>query len=699
MQDELCRHIKTNGLQCHSPALAPAILRVRRPSPTGARYPLPCEAAHWFTGALPPLILLGIKNIGEVSIEDFVSAPDNSDKAGNSSADSPTDHSIQSATAAPVLTEEPAFTPPEPPRPPQPAGRKLLPIILPIIIAACLLAIVAVVFKRSPQLSAPWPQSYDPAHSWLLSAALAALPLLVLLVAMAGLRIKGHIAALIGLGTALAVALVVFHMPARLALLATGLGAGYGLFPICWIVVPVLFLYQLTVRSGRFAQLQDCLVGVTPDGRLQLLLIAFAFGAFFEGAAGFGTPVAVCGTILIGLGFPPLQAAGLALLANTAPVAFGALGTPIIALHGVTNLDTLLLSRVIGRLLTPFCILVPFWLIWAFAGFGAMVEVWPAILAAGIVFGGTQLFIATFHGPWLVDIAASVISMAALIVFFRVWKPKRILNATCKDVTREPLPINTNNGKIILRAALPWIVLTLCVVLWGMPRFSQGIDAATSIKIPIKGLHQVVLRMPPAVPAPTAEAAVFNFNWLSATGTGIFLAAVLAGLLMGMRPRAIAHVFLETMVTVRFTLVTIAALMAIGFITRYCGMDAALGLAFARTGTFYPFFGTLIGWIGTASTGSDTSSNVLFGSLQKLTAQQLNVSPYLMASANSAGGVMGKMVAPQSIVVATTATESYGSEGSILRFVFLHSFALACLVGLLVSMIAYSPSFTRFILR
>jgi lactate permease len=595
-----------------------------------------------------------------------------------------------------VLTEEPAFTPPEQHHPPHRTGQKhSLPSA---IVAAALLALLIVVFKQSAKLTAPWPQSYDPAHAWLLSAALAALPLLVLLVAMAGLRIKGHIAALAGLATALAVALLVFHMPARLALLATGLGAGYGLFPICWIIVPVLFLYQLTVRSGRFAQLQDCLVGVTPDGRLQLLLIAFAFGAFFEGAAGFGTPVAVCGSILIGLGFPPLQAAGLALLANTAPVAFGALGIPIVALHGVTNLDTLLLARVIGRILTPFCLIVPFWLIWAFAGFGAMIEVWPAILVAGATFGATQLLVATFHGPWLVDISASVISMTVLIAFFHVWKPKRILNASCMDVTHETLSINTNGSKVILRAALPWIVLTLCVVLWGMPRISQWLDT-TSIKIPITGLHQMVLRMPPAVPAPAAETAIFNFNWLSATGTGIFVAAILAGLLMGMRPRAIGQVFLETMMSVRFTLVTIAALMAIGFITRYCGMDATLGLAFARTGVFYPFFGTLIGWIGTASTGSDTSSNVLFGSLQKLTAQQLNISPYLMASANSTGGVMGKMVAPQSIVVATTATETYGSEGNILRFVFLHSFVLACLVGLLVSMIAYWPALTHLVLR
>jgi len=596
-----------------------------------------------------------------------------------------------------VLTEEPAFTAPQQPRSPQ-APKSTRPLLT-AAIAACLIAAAAVVFQRTPPLTAPWQQSYAPTRSWLLSAAWAALPLLVLLVAMAGLKIKGHIAALAGLATALTVALAIFHMPARLALLATGLGAGYGLFPICWIVVPVLFLYQLTVRSGRFALLQECLVGVTEDGRLQLLLIAFAFGAFFEGASGFGTPVAVCGTILIGMGFQPLQAAGLALLANTAPVAFGALGTPIVALHGVTGLDTLLLTRVIGRMLTPFCILVPFWLVWAFAGFGAMLEVWPAILIAGATFATTQLLVATFHGPWLVDIFASVISMGALIAFFRVWKPKRILNASRRDVTHEPRQPCASTTATVLRAAMPWIVLTLCVVLWGMPSFSLWIDHATAIKFPIAGLDKVVLRMPPAVPAPTAEPAVFNFNWLSATGTGIFVAAVLSGLLMGMKPLAIARVFYDTLINVRFTLITVAALMALGFITRYCGMDATLGLAFARTGAFYPFFGTLIGWIGTASTGSDTSSNVLFGSLQKLTAQQLHISPYLMVSANSAGGVMGKMVAPQSIVVATTATETYGSEGSILRFVFLHSLAFACLMGLAVSILAYWPSLTKLVLR
>jgi lactate permease len=515
---------------------------------------------------------------------------------------------------------------------------------------------------------------------------------------MAGLRIKGHLAALAGLATAFAIALIVFHMPLRMAFLATGLGAGYGLFPVCWIVFPVLFLYQLTVRAGRFALLQDCLVGVTSDSRLQLLLIAFAFGAFFEGTGGFGTPVAVCGSILIGLGFRPLQAAGLALLANTAPVAFGGLGIPIVALHGVTGLDTLLLSRVIGRMLAPFCMLVPFWLVWAFAGFSAMLEVWPAILVAGSTYGIVLLLVSTLHGPWLADITASAITISVLIAFFHVWKPKRVLNPMLVDITNHPRPGSTAQSGLILRATMPWAVLALCVVLWGMPRFSQWLDTI-SLRIPIGGLHQLVLRMPPAVPAPAAETAIFNFNWLSATGTGIFVAALLAGLFMRLPLRSIADVFLRTLISIRFTVITIAALMALGFISRYCGMDATLGLAFARTGAFYPFFGTLIGWIGTASTGSDTSSNVLFGSLQKLTAQQLGISPYLMTSANSAGGVMGKMVAPQSIVVATTATQTYGSEGSILRFVLLHSIALACLMGLLASLIAYWPALNRLALR
>jgi lactate permease len=543
-----------------------------------------------------------------------------------------------------------------------------------------------------------WMQSYDPAHHWWLSTFWAALPLIVLLAAMIGLRLKGHVSALVALAVALVIAIGIFHMPVHLAALSTLLGAGYGLFPIFWIVFPVIFMYQLTVRAGRFGLLHECLVGVTEDSRLQLLLIAFIFGAFFEGAAGFGTPVAVCGTILIGLGFAPLQAAGLALLANTAPVAFGALGTPVIALHGVTGLDTLVLTRVVAMLLTPFCILVPFWLIWAFAGFRAMCEVWPAILVSGVTFGLTQFFVARLHGPWLVDISASVITLAIFILFLRVWKPKRILSAQRTDITALPRNLRRNHTSVVVRAAVPWLILTLFVTIWGTPRFTAWIDAITTLRLSVPGLDRIVYRVPPVVLHPQPEAATFVFNWLSATGTGIFVAAIIAALVMGLRYRAILHVFWETVVSTRFTMVTIAALMALAFVTRFCGLDCTLGLAFARTGAFYPFFGTLIGWLGTASTGSDTSSNVLFGSLQKFTAQQLGISPYIMASANSGGGVMGKMVAPQSVVVASTATGVYGSEGSILRFVFLHSFILACLMGILVSLFVYFPSLTKLIL-
>ena len=545
----------------------------------------------------------------------------------------------------------------------------------------------------------PWQQVYDPAHHWWLSTLWAALPLVVLLVTMIGLRMKAHLAALVTLASAIMVAVGIFHMPLKLAGIATGYGAAYGLFPIFWIVFPVMFLYQLTIRAQRFNLLQDCLQGVTEDSRLQLLLIAFCFGAFFEGAAGFGTPVAVCATILIGLGFAPVEAAGLALLANTAPVAFGSLGIPVIALHGVTGLDTLLLTRVISALLTPFCLIIPFWLVWAYAGFSKMLEVWPAILAAGGTFATTQFLVARFHGPWLVDISAAVLSIVALIYFLKFWKPKRILNARREDITHLPRALSTNRASIVMRAGLPWLILTLCVTIWGTPRFNHWLDALSSPHLHVRGLDGMVLRVAPVVPIPAIEPAIFLWNWLSAAGTGIFVAAIIAGICMDLRPGAMVEVLWRTMVLTRFTLMTIAALMGFGFVARYCGLDATLGLAFARTGIFYPFFGALIGWLGTASTGSDTSSNVLFGSLQKLTAQQLGISPYLMTSANSGGGVMGKMVAPQSVVVATTAAGIYGSEGTILRFVFLHSLALACLMGGLVALVVHSPLLMQLMLK
>jgi len=544
-----------------------------------------------------------------------------------------------------------------------------------------------------------WMQGYDPTGDWRLSTLLAALPIVVLLGAMAILRVKAHAAAVAGLLTALAVSIVIFHMPVRLALTAAAYGAGYGLFPICWIILPVIFLYDLTVKTGRFVTLQESLANITGDSRLQLLLIAFALGAFFEGACGFGTPVAVCGAILISLGFRPLQAAGLTLLANTAPVAFGGVGIPTVALHGVTGLDLMLLTKTISIILLPFCLLVPFWLIWAYAGFRAMVEVWPAILVSGGTFALVQFAVANLSGPSLAIIAASTSTIVVLILFLRFWRPKRVLNALGEDITgQKRLPFEHNAAKIF-KAWLPWLVLSVAVFAWGLPRFSHWLDSKTTFKVNVIGLNNLVFRIPPAVLRPAPERAVFTFNWATATGTGILIAAVLAGLLMGLGFRSLAGVFVKTLVNLRFTLITIAAMLAIGYITRYCGLDATLGLAFARTGALYPFFGTLIGWLGTASTGSDTSANVLFGSLQTMTAQQIGVSPLLMASANACGGVMGKMIAAPSIVVASTSTQTYGQEGSILRFVFLHSLALASLVGGFVYLMAYVQPLSSLIAR
>lgn len=569
-------------------------------------------------------------------------------------------------------------------------------IFLEAFVFLALIAAIIYLFKTNPA-AIHWAQGYNPTGSFVLSTLVAALPIVVLLGAMAILRLKAHIAALAGLATALLAATLIFHMPARLAFTAAAFGAGYGLFPVCWIILPIIFLYSLTVKTGRFVTLQQSLTGITADSRLQLLLIAFALGAFFEGTSGFGTPVAVCSAILISLGFKPLKAAGLSLLANTAPVAFGAMGLPLIALHGVTGLDQLALSHTTALILLPFDVLVPFWLIWVFAGFSAMLEIWPAILVAGVTFGAAQYLMATYSGPWLVAIVAAASTIVVLIVFLRFWQPRRILNVDLEDITGQARKHHGHNAATVFNAWLPWLVLSLTVFLWGLPHISAWMDVHSSIKIPVIGLNNAIQRVPPVVAAATKEAAVFNFNWLTATGTAVLLAALVAGLLMGLSLRALAVAFAQTIFKIRYTFVTIAAMMAVGYITRYCGLDATLGLAFARTGALYPFFGTLIGWLGTASTGSDTSSNVLFGSLQVITARQIGVSPVLMASANSAGGVMGKMIDAASIVVASTATNSYGQEGAILRFVFFHSLALAALAGIAVTLLAYVPLFASLI--
>ena len=543
-----------------------------------------------------------------------------------------------------------------------------------------------------------WPQSYDPLHNVALSTLCAALPVVVLLGTLAVLRVKAHVAALLGLATALAIAVSVFGMPVRMALGTAAYGIAYGLFPIGWIVLNVIFLYQLTEQRGLFAILRESITTITRDRRLQLLLVAFCFGAFFEGASGFGTPVAVTGAILIGLGFPPLLASGLSLIANTAPVAFGALGTPIIALQAVTELDLKRLSAMVGRQLPLFSVIVPFWLVWAFAGLRGTLEVWPAILVAGVSFAVPQFLISNWHGPWLVDVVAAVVSMGAVTLFLRFWRPRRHWGLEGEpDVTSQAGPAALSTD--VLRAWVPWIILSVIVFIWGLPQTKAMLDGISIVRVPVPGLHNLVQRVPPVVAVAKPEPAVYNLNWLSATGSGILVAALIAGLVMGYRPRELARAYGSTLKLVRFSLLTIAAMLAIGFTTRYSGLDATLGLAFARTGWLYPFFGTLLGWLGVALTGSDTSSNVLFGSLQRITAEQLGLSPILMAAANSSGGVMGKMVDAQSIVVASTATRWYGHEGEILRYVFFHSLVLACLVGLLVLLQAYVFPFTALVVR
>ena len=382
-------------------------------------------------------------------------------------------------------------------------------------------------------------------------------------------------------------------------------------------------------------------------------------------------------------------------------MAYGALGTPIIALQAVTGLDLLELSAMTGRILPFFSVIVPFWLVWAFAGFRGMMGVWPALLVAGVFFAIPQFLVSNFHGPWIVDIVASLVSMGALIFFLLRWHPKTIwgLEGELEDQTGEKRGNHGYGGAELRRAWMPWIILSILVFLWGLPQVKNLLNGISLIKIPVPDLHNMIMRVPPVVAKPTAEAAIFNLNWLSATGSGILVAGLISGLVMGFSPAAMLKVYGKTLLRIRFSLLTIAAMLAIGFTTRYSGLDATMGLAFARTGMLYPFFGTMLGWLGVALTGSDTSSNVLFGSLQRISAEQIGISPTLMASANSAGGVMGKMIDAQSIVVASTATQWYGHEGDILRYVFFHSVALAALVGLLVFLQTYVPPFTLLVVR
>lgn len=538
-----------------------------------------------------------------------------------------------------------------------------------------------------------WSQNYAPTGGIGTSALIAAIPVLILLGLLAFWHVRAHIAAMIALSVALAIAITVYGMPAPLAFAAAGYGAAFGLLPIGWLILNAIFIYQLSVETGQFAVLQKQIAGISGDRRIQALMLAFCFGAFIEGAAGFGAPVAISGALMIGLGFKPLEAAKLALIGNTAPVAFGSLGIPLTTMAPLTGLDVLDLSAMVGRQLPFFSLIVPFWLVAAQAGWRGMIQVWPACLVAGATFGSMQFLVSNFHGPWLVDIIAAAAAMAAVVVLMRFWKPAEIqANTTAAQDSKLQTQNHAAETGAPWRAWLPWLFLTGFVFMWGLPFVKNQLNAWYAPKIPVPYLHKAVEKVPPVAPHPELESALFTFNALSATGTALLLAGIASALFLGVGPRRAFRIYGQTLMRVRISLLTISVMMALGFTTRYSGTDTTMGLAMASTGWLFPFFSPLIGWLGVALTGSDTSSNVLFGNLQKVSAEQLGFSPVLMCASNSSGGVMGKMIDAQSIVVASVATGGHPdspSAGTILRAVFWHSIALALLVGCLVMFQAY----------
>ncbi len=573
-----------------------------------------------------------------------------------------------------------------------------------------------------------WTQIYDPLGHWWLSTLVAALPIIVLFTLLAGLKVKPHWCAIAGAATAVLVAIIVFKMPATLAALSFFYGVAFGVLKIAWIVLAAVYLYDISVETGQFEIMKESIAGITADRRLQVLLVAFCFGAFIEGAAGFGAPVAIAGAFMIGLGFRPFHAAALNLIANTAPVAWGAIGTPVHTLAAVTALPESDLNAMIGRILPFTAVIVPFWLVKTMVSWRETFEIFPAIAVVGVSFAVTQFLWSNYVDSNLVDIMGGVVSLIATLAFLKFWKPKKIWRFDYDDkpaVPRTPtsrisddvggewsadkfdgvVAPKTYTAGQVLKAWMPFAILSLFVLLWGLPKIKLAMNQATTpafkVVLPngkvrpgppgwdVPYLHNAISRSAPVVAKPTPEAARYDFNWLSATGTGCFFAAIVSGLLLGQGPVKLMKIFWRTLVRMRLAMIAISFMLGLGYVTRYSGLDAVLGLAFTRTGWMYPFFGTFLGWLGVALTGSDTSANALFGSLQRITSQQLGIDPILMCAANSCGGVMGKMVDAQSITIATAATEQVGNEGVIFRFVAWHSVALCSIVGIIVMLFAY----------
>ena len=550
--------------------------------------------------------------------------------------------------------------------------------------------------SKAPAMPDIWTQNYDPAGFWPLSTLAAATPVLVLLGLLGSGRASAGRAALVGLITALAVAVGLFQMPGSMAVAAIGQGLIFAAFRIVWLVVAAVFLYDIVVATGQFDIMKASIARLSGDRRIQAVLVAFSFGAFLEGVAGFGAPVAITAAFLVGLGFAPHRAAILCLIANTAPVAWGSIGIPIRTLAGVTGLDVEALSATSGRILPPIALILPFWIVRSMVSWRETWAVWPALLVVGASFATTQFVWSNFVGFEVVDLASAVVSLGAGMILLRVWRPavEWRFDHDGGEVEPQPVAPPATAGRVA-RAWLPFGLLTATVLVWGIPPVKKAMDDATTSRWPIPGLHNQVARGEPITghPAPTPadrEPAVADLVPISATGTAVFVAAVASGLILGLRPARLARLLAGTVRRLLPAIGAIGAMLALGFVTRSSGMDVVLGLAFTRTGaTFYPVFGALLGWLGVALTGSDTAGNVLFGNLQRVTAEKLGLSPILMASANTTGGVMGKMIDAQSIVVAAAATGETGQEGKILRAVIGHSLALALIVGAIVWMYAH----------
>lgn len=542
------------------------------------------------------------------------------------------------------------------------------------------------IFSTAPAALIPYSQNYDPLNSWPVSTAIAALPVLTLFFVLIVLRKRVWVSALSGMVMAIVLALIVFKMPAPMVTMAGVHGVIFGLLRIAWIIITSIFLYNIACETGQFQVMKESIAGLSSDKRLQLVLIAFCFGAFLEGTGGGGAPVAIAGAFLIGLGFTPFQAATLCLLANTAPVAWGGVGNPIRVLVGVTGLPESAISAMTGRILPPLSFILPFWLVRSMVGWRETFQVWPALFVSGLSFAGMQFYWSNYRDNSLVDVVSAIFSLLVMVAFLKFWKPKEVM--TTEEGLKFASSIPKHSTAAVLKAWSPFLLASVFIFVFSYPQLNKHLifDAA---KVPVPLLHNEVLKVPPVAPAPKPEEAIADLNVLSLPGTAILFATFISALMLGMSPAKALRIFGRTLGQLVPSLLAISFMVGLAYVTKYAGMDTVLGLSLTRTGWFYPFFGTLIGWLGVALTGTDAGSNALFGNLQKVTAEQLGIPAVLMASANTAGGVMGKMIDAQSIVVASTSTMQTGNEASIFKAVFWHSITLAALVGLIVMLYAY----------